>query len=266
MRIEIGKHGIVDAGKLTILLGRNSVLNSEKIFASSRTFFLANQENWQADEAFSVYPDFSRTYGQSNREDLSYLAEDNLSYGDLNRLLERITDGKYSAKSHGGFVIESSLSKSVMSVDIMDRLHCQLFDLWYALTYKVRRNDCLVMCEPEQYLDCENQTIMARLIARLVNWGLNVIVMTHSDYILKELSTLIMLNQKDERIADIAKREGYREREFLNYKDVKVYTLKAGGIDTNNIDGDHGISVPLFDDVIGRINRIQDEIIWEEMT
>lgn len=262
MKIEIGKHGFIEAGKLTVLIGNNTVLNSEKIFASSRSFFLANQENWQAGEASVIYPDFSRTYGQSNHDALGYLVADSLAYDDLIDFLDKIVCGKYSKRQYGGFVIDSFWSKNLMSVDSMYRLHRQLFDLWYILTYKANRNDYLVMCEPEQYLDCHNQTIMARLIARLVNLGVNVIMTTHSDYVLKELSTLIMLNRKDDRIADIAKREGYRERELLNYKDVKVYTLVAGGIDINTIDDKQGIIVPSFDDFICKMNGIQDEIFF----
>lgn len=259
MKIEIGKYGFVDAGKLTVLIGNNTVLNSEKIFASSRSFFLANQENWQAGEASVIYPDFSRTYGQSNHDELSYLVDDSQSYDDLTDLLDKIVCGKYSKRQYGGFVIDSFWSKNLMSVDSMYRLHRQLFDLWYILTYKANRNDYLVMCEPEQYLDCHNQAIMARLIARLVNLGINIIMMTHSDYIMKELSTLIMLNQDDGRISDIAKREGYGERELLSYKDVKVYTLTLSGIDINSVDDKQGIIVPLFDDFICKMNRIRME-------
>ena len=48
--------------------------------------------------------------------------------------------------------------------------------------------------EPELNLHPENQRRMARLFARLVNVGVKVFVTTHSDYIVKELNTLILLN------------------------------------------------------------------------
>lgn len=52
--------------------------------------------------------------------------------------------------------------------------------------------------EPELNLHPENQRKVARLLAALVNFGIKVFITTHSDYILKELNTLIMLGQGSE--------------------------------------------------------------------
>ena len=58
--------------------------------------------------------------------------------------------------------------------------------------------------EPELNLHPENQRRIAQLFARLVNLGIRVFVTTHSDYIVKELNTLIMLNQDKPYLKQIA--------------------------------------------------------------
>jgi hypothetical protein len=40
----------------------------------------------------------------------------------------------------------------------------------------------------------ENQRLITQVLANLVNIGIKVFITTHSDYIIKEFSTLIMLN------------------------------------------------------------------------
>ena len=58
--------------------------------------------------------------------------------------------------------------------------------------------------EPELNLHPANQRRIARLFARLVNLGVKVFITTHSDYIVKELNTLIMLNHDKPHLKRIA--------------------------------------------------------------
>jgi hypothetical protein len=77
--------------------------------------------------------------------------------------------------------------------------------------------------EPELNLHPENQRRVARLFSRLVNIGIKVFITTHSDYIIKELNTLIMLNHNKPRLKEIAASEGYKTDELLSADKVKVY-------------------------------------------
>ena len=49
--------------------------------------------------------------------------------------------------------------------------------------------------EPELNIHPENQRHIARLLARLVNAGLRIVISTHSDYIVREFNSLLMLGQ-----------------------------------------------------------------------
>jgi hypothetical protein len=80
-----------------------------------------------------------------------------------------------------------------------------------------------------------------------------------------------LLNKQDQRIKELAEREGYQTSELLkpeqlniymttpdtNIKDRKAYSLIAA-----NISAENGIELTSFDEVIEDMNRIQDEIVW----
>jgi predicted ATPase len=132
--------------------------------------------------------------------------------------------------------------------------------------------------EPELNLHPENQCRMARLFARLVNLGIKVFITTHSDYIIKELNTLIMLKQDKPHLKQIAQEEVYRAQELIDFTKIKVYiaeeiSIKLDGhqrktkcqtLTPADINPTQGIEARSFDQTIERMNRIQEAIIWGE--
>lgn len=98
-----------------------------------------------------------------------------------------------------------------------------LLDIGFYLRHEAQPDDILMIDEPELNLHPENQRRMARLFARLVNLGIKVFITTHSDYIVKELNTLIMLKNDKPYLKEIAEREGYKKEELLSAENIKVY-------------------------------------------
>ena len=153
-----------------------------------------------------------------------------------------------------------------------------MLDIGFYLRHVAKRGDMLMVDEPELSLHPENQRRIARLFARLVNLGVKVFITTHSDYIIKELNTLIMLNQEKPHLKKIAKREGYDRAELLNSERIKMYVAEEDLIrlDGNQrrtrcqtlveaeIDPELGIEARSFDTTINEMNEIQDAILWEE--
>lgn len=151
-----------------------------------------------------------------------------------------------------------------------------LLDIGFYLRHVAAHGDLLMVDEPELNLHPENQRRVARLFTRLVNAGISVFITTHSDYIIKELNTLIMLNQGGDRLKALAEREGYQASDMLDSGKVKVYIaqealMKLDGAQRKtkcktlvqaNIDSKLGIEAPSFDKTIEDMNRIQEEIIW----
>ena len=153
-----------------------------------------------------------------------------------------------------------------------------LLDLGFYLRHVARKGDLLMVDEPELNLHPENQRRIAKLFARLVKLGIKVFITTHSDYIVKELNTLIMLDHKKPHIEKIATEHGYdRKTESINANKVKVYTAKEALIPLQKgqkrrrrghtlvpeeIHPEFGIKAPSFDDTINEMNRIQRDIVW----
>ena len=142
--------------------------------------------------------------------------------------------------------------------------------------HHAKPGDILIIDEPELNLHPENQRRVARLFARLVNAGIRVFISTHSDYIIKELNTLIMLNDDEGRLKKFAEKEGYDDAEFLRPDQIKAYmtrplkTKSSGAkrlekyqtLVPMEINDARGIRAESFDTTIIDMNRIQDEIIW----
>lgn len=153
-----------------------------------------------------------------------------------------------------------------------------LLDIAFYLRHVAKPGDLLIIDEPELNLHPENQRRIARLITRLLNIGIKVFITTHSDYIIKELNTLIMLNQDEKHLKELAARENYKSSELLNASQVKVYVAEEALVQLEgrqrrirchtlvpaDIDDKLGIEAHCFDKTIEEMNRIQAEIVWGE--
>lgn len=151
-----------------------------------------------------------------------------------------------------------------------------LLNIGFYLRHCVKSGDLLMVDEPELNLHPENQRLIARLFAKLVNIGIKVFITTHSDYIIKELNTLIMLNHDKPHLKDIAQREGYEKEELLKPSQIKAYISEKAPVKLENnkrktkcdtltaadIDEKLGIEVKSFDTAIDDMNRIQNDIVW----
>ncbi len=151
-----------------------------------------------------------------------------------------------------------------------------LLDIGFYLRHVARHGDMLMVDEPELNLHPENQRRVARLFARLVNLGIRVFITTHSDYLIKELNTLIMLNHDKKHLKQIMKNEGYNKEELLKAGQVRVYIaeeklLKKPGnkkrsrcltLVPADIDPELGIEARSFDTTIDEMNRIQESILF----
>ena len=152
-----------------------------------------------------------------------------------------------------------------------------LLDLSFYLSCIAEKGDLLMVDEPELSLHPENQRRIARLFARLVNLGVKVFITTHSDYIVKELNTLIMLNHDKPHLKKVAEENGYQNSELIQADQVKLYVAEKALMPLEEgqkrrkrghtlvpaeIHPELGIGVSSFDKTIDDMNRIQDDIVW----
>ena len=197
-------------------------------------------------------------------------------------ILEDFTDiagGTYAITSNDQLYYIPKGTRSKLTMVESSSTARALLDLSFYLNCIAEKGDLLMVDEPELSLHPENQRRIARLFARLANIGVKVFVTTHSDYIVKELNTLIMLNHDTPHLKRVAEENGYQDSELINADQVKVYTAEEALMPLEegqkrrrrehtlvpaNIDPEFGIEVGSFDETIDAMNKIQRDIVWRK--
>ena len=109
-----------------------------------------------------------------------------------------------------------------------------------------------------------------------MNVGIKVFITTHSDYMIKEFNTLIMLNQETEHTKKVKEQHKYVSSELLEYNRVRLYMttkeLRTGNgrgrrprvrtLKPAKISPSHGIEATTFDETIDLMNDIQNELMF----
>ena len=187
-----------------------------------------------------------------------------------------IIGGNYNITDNDELHFRPKGSKIKLTMDESSSSVRSLLDIGFYLRHVAKEGDLLIIDEPELNLHPENQRRIIRLFTRLIKIGIKVFVTTHSDYIVKELNTLIMLNHTQPYLKKIAKEEGYNEDELISPKQIKVYIaekklIKLDGkkrrsscqtLTPAKIDPELGIEARSFDKTINTMNRIQEAVIW----
>ncbi|MCA2643645.1 MULTISPECIES: AAA family ATPase [unclassified Microcystis] len=246
-------------------ISKNSNFNPrELLFNVSQDYALPVKEN----------VDFTRQI-ETIVKKTSFIAE---NYPSILEDFADIIGGQYMITSNGELYYIPKGKKLRLSMDESSSAVRSLLDIGFYLRHEARIGDLLIVDEPELNLHPENQRRIAKLFARLINIGIKVFITTHSDYIIKEINTLIMLNQEKPHLKQIAAEEGYRQEELLSADQVKVYIAeqalemlkgkkrktKSHTLNPAKIDPEMGIEARSFDTTIENMNRIQAAIIWGE--
>ena len=133
----------------------------------------------------------------------------------------------------------------------------QLALLVLYLRYLAQKNDVIVIDEPEMNLHPEAQARMTEFLCMLVNAGLNVIVTTHSSYIVDHLANLLKAAKSSDK-AELAERFFLKdERAFIAQDKVSVYQFEDGSAHSI-LDEDGYIDWQTFSDVSERMLRLAD--------
>ncbi len=205
----------------------------------------------------------------------SFLAEEHSEV--LTRFVD-IIGGTYTVNRNDELYFVPKGERIKLSMDESSSSVRSMLDLGFYLRHVATPGDLLMVDEPELNLHPENQRRIARLFAQLVNLGIKVFITTHSDYIVKELNTLIMLNQDKPYLKRIARQEGYENFELIAPEKIKAYIAEEAHVllDGNKrrsrcqtlveakIDPELGIEMGSFDKAINKMNEIQEAIVWGE--
>jgi AAA ATPase domain len=91
------------------------------------------------------------------------------------------------------------------------------------LRHVVGEHDAVVVEEPEAHLHPDNQRLLAQALVKLVRRGLQVIVTTHSDYFVEQVSNFVRLGS----LPDLRARLGYDADDYLDAGEVGAYLFRS---------------------------------------
>jgi hypothetical protein len=127
------------------------------------------------------------------------------------------------------------------------------------LRHLLRRNEILIIEEPEASLHPGAQIAFARILVHLVNKGLQVVVATHSEFFLQRINNAIVASGMS---ADDAAEAGFNPGDTLSGDHVAAYYFdpSSRGTTVNElmVDTVNGISESSFSAVS---ERLYDEVI-----
>lgn len=134
-----------------------------------------------------------------------------------------------------------------------------LFDLY--IKKNIKTNKYLIIDEPELNLHPISQIKMARLLVRLINYGVKIIITTHSDFMIKEINNRIMAKELNDN--KVNSELGYEKFDLIDKSKVNAFTISNNGI-IEKIDVDeYGVSSELFDKAIVEVEARNEELIYK---
>lgn len=186
----------------------------------------------------------------------------------------KIVGGQYVTSKDGFTVFQPTGTRLKLGLGESSSAVRSLLIIWYWLKYQAKAGDLLMIDEPELNLHPENQRRLARFLSILVNLGVKVFITTHSDTIVREFNTLVMLNRNLPHYAEVRRQHGYSEDERLAPDRVRLYYTGEGLFSVEgakqrrrlttlllaNIDPRLGIDVETFDQTIMDMTQMQDDL------
>jgi len=198
-------------------------------------------------------------------EDLAHLSQRESEFGsDAEELEQGILKGKIEISPEGEvkFIPNNAPTQS-LALYLTSSLVKSLANLVFYLRYLAHRGDYIIIDEPELNLHPDNQILMARFLGRLVNAGFKIIASTHSDYIIREMNTLIMLTKPDGKSADLIKEYGYAENQLLKPEQVGAYLFKENSQRSEIIEvSETGLNIETIDKVVDDLNESSEGVYF----
>ncbi len=190
---------------------------------------------------------------QKQKSPFAYLADE---------IEKSILQGKIKVADTGELQFSPLKSKKSLGIHLTASGVKSLASIIFYLRHIAKVGDFFIIDEPELNLHPDNQRKVARVIAQMVNAGIKVMLSTHSDYIIRELNNLIMLDVKgnDKVVNKLIKKYGYKQDQILNPEKVGVYlfTDKVEALEVSAT----GFEIKSIDDEINALNESAQDIFF----
>ena len=185
-------------------------------------------------------------------EDLGELKKQKSDFSWLADEIEKtILNGKISVSKDGDFEFKPKARGSAkIGIHLTGSVVKTFASLAFYFRHLARKNDFLIIDEPEINLHPDNQVIIAKILAKIINAGFKLMISTHSEYLIKELNYLICMKSNQKAFKALSKKYGYENEMLLDSSQINVYLLKDNG-KTKQISVDNsGFEVDTIDKVI----------------
>ncbi len=142
--------------------------------------------------------------------------EERLVSGEITLPIPEVPNGTYPEILYGFAGTQIPLHRASSTVS-------ELAPLFLYLKYLVNPGDVLIIEEPEAHLHPANQRLLAELLVQLVRHGLSLLLTTHSEFLLEQLSTFVRLGAVSP--AERKTVYGRGADEYLQADEVSVHTF-----------------------------------------
>ncbi|MEZ9762767.1 AAA family ATPase [Vibrio splendidus] len=160
---------------------------------------------------------------------------------------------RFVQKDNGKSYSIGSTSSSIKSIFLIDLI----------IRHKIDKGEIILIDEPELNLHPDNQRLMARLIIRLINAGVKVLITTHSDFLIREINNAIALNNDFDDKDEFLKENDLASTDILDGERVSAYSVDREGIVETMAISKFGIETAIFDNLINKANNLQDDILYK---
>lgn len=196
---------------------------------------------------------------EESSEEIIHIAE---------QLETELLEGKIEVKrptpeAYPEFLYRPNQSEETLRMSHSSAMVSELAPLVLYLRGIVRQGDLLIIEEPESHLHPGAQTIIAKTLARLVRAGVQVLITTHSNYLLQQISNLIRegeLQKQGERTSETA---DYLKAEEVGawwfHKDKPVEELPFDLVEGIEPEDHLDIAEDLYNQSAGLQNRIEEQ-------
>jgi predicted ATPase len=198
-------------------------------------------------------------------EDLLFLSKNHSQFSFLAEELEQdILQGQIITSPEGDLkYIPHHAPEQSLELSISASLVKSLANIVFYFRHLAQTGDYIIIDEPELNLHPDNQILMARFLGRLINEGFKVIASTHSDYIAREINTLIMLTSPNKKAAELKEKYGYHENQLLKPTQIEALLFsKDHQIPTKIAITETGFEIATIDQVIAKLNQSSQDVYF----
>ena len=194
-------------------------------------------------------------------EDLNNFKKNTSEFENLaNEIETEILKGQVLISKEGDVQFKPDKAKSLkLPIHLTASIVKSLSSLVIYFRHIAKRGDFIIIDEPELNLHPDNQVIIARIIAKIVNSNFKVLISTHSDYIVRELNNLIMLSNNQQ----LVEKYNISRDTLLDYKKIDAILFNYNQRKTSKIEiSQTGFEVETIDNVVNNLNNIAQELYF----